>query len=142
MNRLLPLPALLLILGLLSGCTSYDTQVVRNHSLDGLQRYFVQGNSNDNHAIDHNIVVALKARGYEADTGPLTMMPDDAQAIISYQDHWSWDFGDRLAYLQITVRDPKNSKNLATVTFSTRFPSGKPLTTIVDELVGKLRPPK
>ncbi len=142
MNRLLPLPALLMLLGLLAGCASYDAQVERGRSLNGVRKYFVLTNLNDNHALDHQIAAALKARGYEAETGPLTMMPDDTQAIVSYQDHWSWDFGDRLVYLQITARDRKTNQTDATVQFSTRLPTLKPISGIVDELIEQLRPRK
>lgn len=140
MNRSLPLPALLLLLGLLAGCATYEAKLERGLSLDGVQRYFVVSNPNDNRAIDHQIAAALKSRGYAAGTGPLTMMPDDTQAIVSYQDHWTWDFGDRLVFLQITVRDRKTSQTYATVKFSTKMPSGKSLSGIADELVGQIRP--
>lgn len=138
MNRPFPLPALLLLLLLLTGCATYDAKVERDRSLVGVQRYFVQSNPNDNRAIDHQITAALTARGYQAETGPLTMMPDDAQAIVTYQDHWTWDFGDRLVYLQLIVRDRKNNQIYATVKFSTKLPTRKSLTGIVDELVGQL----
>ena len=139
MNRPIIFPALLL-LGLLAGCTTYDAKVERGRSLEGVQRYFVLSNPNDNHAIDHQIAGALQARGLEAGTGPLTMMPDETQAIVSYQDHWTWDFGDRLVFLQLTVRDRKTSQNYATVKFSAKMPSGKSLAAIVDELVGRVVP--
>lgn len=139
MNRPLLFPALLL-LGLLAGCTTYDAKVERGRSLEGVQRYFVQSNTNDNRAIDHQIAGALKSRGLAAETGPLTMMPDETQAIVTYQDHWTWDFGDRLVFLQITVRDRKTSQNYATVKFSAKVPTGKPLSSIVDELVGRVVP--
>lgn len=137
MNRSLLLPALV-ILGLLAGCSTYDAKVERGRSLEGVQRYFVQSNLNDNRAIDHQIAAALKARGVEVETGPLTMMPDETQAIVTYQDHWTWDFGDRLVFLQLIVRDRKTSQTYATIKFSAKVPSGKPLSAIVDELVGRL----
>ncbi len=137
MNRSLLLPALV-ILGLLAGCSTYDAKVERGRSLEGVQRYFVQSNPNDNRAIDHQIAAALKARGVEVETGPLTMMPDETQAIVTYQDHWTWDFGDRLVFLQLIVRDRKTSQTYATIKFSAKVPSGKPLSAIVDELVGRL----
>jgi hypothetical protein len=129
-----------LLLGLLAGCTTYDAKVERDRSLAGVQRYFVQSNPNDNHALDNQIAGALKARGLAAETGPLTMMPDETQAIVTYQDHWTWDFGDRLVYLQLTVREQKTGKNYATVTFSAKVPTGKALSAIVDELVGRMVP--
>ncbi len=142
MKRLIPLPALLLWFGLLAGCASYDARVDKGRSLAEVKRYFVLSNHNDNHALDAQIAAALQARGFAAETGPLTMMPEETQAIVSYQDHWAWDFGDHLDYLQIAVRDRKNNQPYATATFSTRVPTSKPPAGIVDGLMAQLLPQK
>ena len=110
MQRLVPL-SFLLLLGVLAGCSSYDTQVAKGRSLTGVQRFFVLSNPNDGHALDHQIANALTNRGYQAESGPLTMMPEETQAIVTYQDHWTWDFGDHLVYLQISVRDQKTNQS-------------------------------
>ncbi len=127
-----------LLLGIVAGCTSYDTQVARGRTLVGVQRYFVLSNPNDGHALDHQIAAALTNRGYQAESGPLTMMPEDTEAVVSYQDHWTWDFGDHLVYLQIAVRDQKTSQPYATVVFSAKVPTRKPAADIADELIGRL----
>ncbi len=142
MKRFVPLPVLLFFLGLLAGCASYVAKVERGPGLAGVQRYFVLSNPNDSHALNHQLAAALKARGYEAETGPLTMLPDDTQAIVSYQDHWTWDFGDHLVYLQVSVRDRKTGQPYAAVTFSTKLPTRKPPSGIVDGLVAQFLPAK
>ena len=103
-----------------------------------MQRFFVLSNLNDNRALDHRIAEALKARGRTAEVGPLTMMPDDAQAVVSFQDNWAWDFGEHLVFLKITVRDPSASQPYAHVTFSARVPLHEPPAQTVDRLVGAL----
>ena len=124
----------------LGGCASYDTQSERGRSLTNTKHFFVVSNLNDNHALDQKIVVALKARGREAEMGPLTMMPDDTQAIITFQDHWAWDFGDHLNFLQLAVRDKKSEQSFRTVTFSAKIPLHEetPVTVarLVDQLLG------
>jgi hypothetical protein len=137
MLRLVSL-SFLLLLGFLAGCSSYDTQVARGRSLTGVQRFFVLSNPNDNHALDHQIAAALTNRGFQAESGPLTMMPEETQAIVTYQDHWTWDFGDHLVYLQISVRDQKTNQSYASVEFSAKVPTSKPLAVIADDLVGRL----
>ena len=127
---------LVLLVGLFAGCASY--QASHNRSLEGFRHYFVLTNANDNRALDRQIAGALHTRGFSAGTGPLTMMPDEAQAIVTYQDQWTWDFGDHLVYLQVTVRDRKSNQTLASATFSTRLPTRTPTSGIVDGLVGKL----
>ena len=73
--------------------------------------------------------------------GPLTLMPDDTQAVVAYLDHWAWDFGEHLVYLQITVRDPLTPQPYASVTFSTRVSlreqTAATVTRLVDSLLGK-----
>ena len=141
--KILP-PHALMVLGLgliLGGCASFDAQVEHGRSLAGVQRFFVVSNLNDNHALDRQIVEALKARGREADSGPLTMMPDNTQAVISFQDHWTWDFGEHLVFLQIAVRDTRSEQPFGSVTFSAKIPlrEDAPVTVarLVDQLLDK-----
>ena len=123
---------------LLGGCASYDAHVVEGHSLAGMKRFFIVTGPNDNHAIDHRIAEALQARGLQADIGPLTMMPDEAQAVITYQDRWAWDFGEHLVYLQIDVREANKQQSFATVNFTAAVPLREAYTVTVNRLVGKL----
>ena len=107
---------------LLAGCASFDATVEGGRSLKDVQRFFVLSNLNDNRALDHQIAAVLRARGRTAGVGPLTMMPEDTQAVIAFQDYWAWDFGERLVFLKITVRDPSSSQPYASVTFNARVP--------------------
>jgi len=126
--RLLCLLALGLLLG---GCASFEATIDRGRTLKDVQRFFVVSNSNDNRAVDHQIAMALKARGRTAEVGPLTMMPDDAQAVVTFQDHWAWDFGEHLVHLKISVRDPSAPESYAGVSFGARVPlREKPAVTI------------
>jgi hypothetical protein len=138
MKRLFPLPALLGLLFLLGACTSYDAQMEPGKNFTGLQKFFVVSNHNDNHGLDRLIASSLTARGFAAEIGPLTMMGDDTQAIVTYQDRWAWDFGDHLVYLQFNVRNPKNNQPFATASFGAKVPTRKSIDVIVDELVAKL----
>jgi hypothetical protein len=136
MKRVFLPSVLLLALVFFSGCASYSA--VHSRSLEGMRRFFVLSNANDNRALDHQIANALRARGFEAETGPITMMSDNAQAVVIYQDQWTWDFGDHLVYLQVSVRDRKSTHNLATATFRTRLPTRTPTSGIVQGLVDRL----
>jgi hypothetical protein len=123
---------------LLAGCASFDATVEGGRSLKGVQRFFVLSNLNDNRALDRQIAVALKARGRTAEVGPLTMMPDDTQAVVSFQDHWAWDFGEHLVFLKISVRDPSSQQDYAGVTFNARVPLHEKPAVTVDRLVEAL----
>jgi hypothetical protein len=136
MTRILLSPVLLLAVVLLGGCASYVAD--HNRSLKDVRHFFVQSNANDNRALDRQIAAAIRARGFEAEHGPLTMMSDEAKVVVTYQDHWTWDFGDHLVYLQISVRDRDSIQTFATSKFSTRLPTRTPTAGIVDGLVARL----
>ena len=131
-------PLLLGLVLLFGGCASYESQVERGRSLNGLQRYFVLSNLNDNHALDRLIVESLRARGLEAEYGPLTMMPDKTQIIVIYDDRWSWDFGDHLVFMKIAVRDTRSNPPFATVAFSATVPGRQTTPELVKQLVDRL----
>lgn len=128
----------LLLLSLLGGCASRNVTVDRRQGLDGLERFFVVANANDNRALDRHLVNALRARGLTADSGPRTMMPEDTQAILLYEDQWSWDFGERLQILTLTVREPGRGGTLATAGYVARIPGRRPPAGIVGDLVTRL----
>ena len=139
MNLLLSrLPIWLGLVLALSGCSSVDARVAPGHNLASLKRFFVVTSSSDNHGLDRHIANALQARGLTAETGPLTMMPDDTEAVITYQDRWGWDFSDYLAYLQIDVSAPGKNETYASVNFSATVPSGKSYQAILQSLVDRL----
>lgn len=104
----------LFVLGvlLLAGCSSLDTH--QEADLSSLHRIFVEHRLTDNHRIDEAIVAELKARGYEASCGPLTMMPEQGiDAIITYEDRWAWDFNSYLIELHLEVHANFTNKELA-----------------------------
>jgi len=131
------LVVLVLTVGL-AGCASYDAQIDRGRSLGKIQRFFVVSNLNDNRALDRQIAGVLKDRGREAETGPLTMMPDNTQAILTFQDHWTWDFGEHLVFFRLTARDANSDQPFATVTFSAKIPLREEASVTVARLVDQL----
>jgi len=140
MKRVLSLGfASLLVLGtlLLAGCSSYESRPA-GPKVSGQKRIFIRSNQNDNNALDSQIVAALKLRGYESDCGPLTMMPDDTQVIVTYEDHWTWDFGDHLAYLQIAAQDRKTGEMYGSAVFQAKIPTKKSIPKIIGELVDRI----
>lgn len=132
------LPALFLAALLLGGCASFQADAPSAGGLAGVQRFFVVSNLSDNHALDQRIVAALRARGLAAESGPLTMMPGDTQAVVTFQDHWNWDFGEHLVYLKITVRKPESNEPLAGATFSARIPLKESAVETVSRLVARM----
>lgn len=125
---------------LLGGCTAYNAQVQPGRSLAGIQRCFVLANANDSHGLEHRIVAALRARGLTAEAGPRTMMPENTQALITYEDHWAWDFGERLVHLQLSVHDAETQtpQPYAAASFLAKIPGRQTPAAIVGDLVARL----
>lgn len=139
MKSLLSRLSLILGLGLLlGGCASLDSSLESGRSLKKVQRFFIVSNHNDNRALDQQIATALKAHGRTAEVGPLTMMPDDTQAVVGYADSWAWDFGEHLVFLKISVRDPSKEQYYASTTFSASVPLREKSAVTVDHLVEAL----
>jgi len=105
---------ILLIFPLLTACSSVTAR--RNPALDISQykRFYVEQRLNDNNSTGALIAADLRARGYEAGHGPLTMMPDDAQVLVTYDARWTWDFRSYLIDLNITAALPHSNKLVAT----------------------------
>ncbi|MBW8780575.1 MAG: hypothetical protein JF599_01620 [Verrucomicrobia bacterium] len=120
----------------LAGCTAINTRVEKEHSLhlSACHHFFVVSNLNDNHGVDQSLVRVLESRGLEAESGPLTMLPDSAQAVITYDDKWAWDFSAHMVYLQIGAQDPQAVRPFAMVAYQ----KSVALSTQLDEVVGLL----
>lgn len=108
---------LLLTLPLLAACSSVTTRRDPGAKLGQYQRFFVEQRLNDNHATGDLIAAELRARGLQADCGPVTMMPDDTQVLISYDARWTWDFHSYLIDLSMTARHARTEKVIATGNF-------------------------
>lgn len=106
------------MLGLsLAGCATYQAQVHPAANLGQYRRFWVKSNLNDNHSLDRVLVQVLRSHGYEAEHGPLTMMPREMQAIVTYRDRWTWDFKNHMTSLEITVQDVRSEAQVATASF-------------------------
>ena len=123
---------------LLPGCSSLATH--RDGELGQVHRVYVEHRLTDNHRIDDLIVGELKARGYEATSGPLTMLPEGVDAVISYQDRWAWDFKNYLIDLSLEMHATYTEKPLATGSYHQAAALTKSPATVVAELITKLFP--
>ena len=116
-NGVRPLLTLICVF-LLAGCSSFDAHIEPEASLSTAEHFWVERNLSDNHGMGAKIVRGLQAHGRQAELGPLTMMPNDAGLVLlSFSDHWSWDFGDHITGLQITARDARSKRLLARARF-------------------------
>lgn len=117
-----------------AGCSSYSANVKPDTTLSKYQRIWVKANMDDNRGIGQFISDALRARGIESGVGPLTMMPRNTQAVITYRDNWTWDFKDHMNSLIISLQDNKIDFPIATA----RYDGPTSLMTTPNEVVEKL----
>ena len=101
MTRLLALGFVVAVL--LVGCAQFSTRGSPSE-LRRAHHIFVEERLNDNLGIDRTLVAELRARGYDAQRGPLTMMPTNAQLVITYDARETWDFRPYLIELNVAVR--------------------------------------
>jgi hypothetical protein len=111
--------SILLCVGLsvLGACSSLETHRNPQADLSHLKRFYVERRLSDDHHVDEAIVDGLKALGFEASSGPLTMMPDGVDALVSYEDVWAWDFKTYLIQLNIGFENPNSGRPLAAGTY-------------------------
>ena len=108
---------LLSALSLLAGCSTLTTHVEPKADLSGRRHIYVVENLNDNHGLHDLIVRELQARGLQAESGPLTLMPADAKTYLNYEDRWDWDFTNYLIALGMTLREANSDRLLATANY-------------------------
>ena len=130
-----------LCLGLLAGCTSLERSVAPGRDPAALREVFVASNLNDNHGLARRIAAALRTRGLRAEAGPMTMMPDSAEAVLNYHDRWAWDFGEHLIHLSLTLSDPGELRPYATATRQRNVARSTNLDEVIPELVAELLAP-
>jgi hypothetical protein len=105
---------LLFFLCLLTGCAStVTTQKAPKADLSHLRHIFIEHRLNDNHQLDELIAQELRTLGYDATSGPLTMMPPETDAVITYEDAWTFDFTTHLTAFTLNVTDNRKHQPLA-----------------------------
>ena len=129
---------LLALCGLLAGCSSVHSERNPHVDLSKLRRFYVEHRLSDNHRVDEAIVAELQARGFEASAGPLTMMPDGIDALVTYQDEWAWDFKSYLIQLDVVIRSPHRNLVFAGGSYRQPSPRAQPLPTVVHRLFDSL----
>ena len=102
---------LVITVALLAGCSSVTARKVI--ALDRFQRIYVERRLNENHHLDEIFVDELRRLGREASSGPLTMMPDNTDVILTYDARWEWDFQTYLIELSMELHTNHTNNKLA-----------------------------
>jgi hypothetical protein len=135
MNKLFPLLTLTLAL---TACSTFNIHRESGANLTGLKKIYVERRLADGRGLDQLIAQELQRLGYDASNGPLTMMPDHVDAVVSYVDQWNWDFSLYMIELDIEVSDPRTNKILATTRYFRPAMAGKSPAAMVQTVIDPL----
>lgn len=106
---------LIVAVGLMSGCvTQLKSDVIPGTDLAGIKQFYVVHLPADERGVDGLIVDRLKAMGYKAIRIEQRDVPNDAEAVVTYQDKWMWDITMYMIQLDIQIRKPVSGIALAT----------------------------
>src|SRR5947208_2655920 len=108
--KLLSFP-LVFLLVMVAGCSSLNTRSVVD--LAPFKRIYVLHRLNDDHHIEDMLVHELQQLGHEASSGPRTLQPENADAVLTYEDRWEWDFKTYLIELNVELHTARTEKKLA-----------------------------
>jgi hypothetical protein len=125
----------------LVGCTHLERTVTPGRDPASLQEIFVARNLADNHRLAERLAAALRARGLRAESGPLTLLPKSAAAVLHYEDRWAWDFGDHMTYLRVDLHDPGEKRPYASAYRLRHVANSTDVDAVVAQVVAELLRP-
>ncbi len=97
----------------LAGCSQVSTRSLPKADIGGQKHIFVERRLADNYGVSEEIARQLRAMGYDASAGALTMMPPGTDLVVSYDDMWTWDFTTYMIEIDLQVRSARTDKILA-----------------------------
>ncbi len=129
-----------LLLALIGGGCAQITR--EGHGdLSRFRQIYVEQRLNDNIGAHRMIVSELQALGYEASSGWMTMLPDSAQLVVTYDVRETWDFRPYVIELNASVRPARDyNRVVATARYFRPGVTSKPPERMVRELIAKLFP--
>jgi hypothetical protein len=98
---------------LLGGCSQITTRTLPKADIGSQKHIFVERRLADNYGVSVEIARQLRAMGYDASSGALTMMPPGTDLVVSYDDMWTWDFTTYMIEIDMQVRSAHTDKILA-----------------------------
>lgn len=137
--RLLALATTVLFL---AGCTTSDVRRDPRVRLEQRRHFFVESELADGRSVDKLIAAELRAMGYQASSGPLTMLPPEADTVIAYETRWTWDFKTYLIMLNLQVRDAETGRPIGAAYFHRPGIGDMETRTLVQQVLQKLLPGK
>jgi len=130
---------LVLATGFLTGCTSVTSQSTPTFDRSKVKNVWVERRLADNNNVRDRLVRALEKRGFQAEAGPLTLMPEQGiDVVLGYEDRWDWNFGNYMVQLRVELRHPRTSELFARAFLERTTFFGKSTDEMVNRVVTEL----
>lgn len=136
--RMKPAAIALILLPFLAGCSEISTRTAPKADLGQLQHLYVEHLLTDGRGIDQIIAKELRKRGYDALTGPRQLMPANAEALIHYEDRWTFDFTNYMIEIDLEVISVRTGKPLATARYFRPSITGQSPVEMIDVVLNKI----
>ena len=128
--------SLLCLVAALTGCSSLSSRSVVD--LAAFKHIYVVHRLTDDKHIDDLLVRELSRLGHDASSGPLTLLPENADAVLTYEDRWEWDFKTYLIELNVELHTARTEKKLADGRYYAPSPKSRPPADIVHDLLASV----
>ncbi len=123
----------------LAGCSHLVTRSLPKSDIGNYKHIFVEHRLADSYGIADEMARQLNEMGYDATAGALTMMPNNTELIVEYEDMWTWDFNTYMIEIDMQVRSARNDRILAAGHyFRPGMVFGRPPASMIHELLAKL----
>ena len=86
-----------------SSCSQVASRTAKNVDLSKYKHPYIIHSLTDGRGMDKIITRELIKLGYDASSGPQTMMPKYADVVIRYQDRWTFDFTTYMIQIDLQV---------------------------------------
>jgi hypothetical protein len=132
---------LLIVFPLLAACSTLSTSRAPATDFASLKRIHVEHRLADGRGLDELMARELQKLGYEASSGPLTLMPTKVDAIVAYEDRWTFDFTTYMIGFEVAVRDARTGRTLASGHYFHPSFSGNDPADVIARMLRALFPP-
>ncbi len=123
----------------LAGCSHLVTRALPKADIGHYKHVFVEHRLADSYGIADEMARQLREMGFDASAGALTMMPSDAEIVVSYEDMWTWDFNTYMIEIDVQVRNARTDKIMAVGHYyRPSMVFGHPPEAMIHELLAKL----
>jgi hypothetical protein len=89
---------------LAAGCSQLTTRSLPKVDVGQYKHIFVEHRLADSFGVADEVARQLREMGYDASSGAITMMPEGAELVVSYDDMWAWDFNTYMIEFDMQVR--------------------------------------